>query len=281
MSHVSGLLKLLSRSTGEFDDVFSGFVWVEQGRIVGNITVQRADKFGNRWQIANVAVSPAYRGRGIARRLVERALNHIAASAGRWAVLQVYDHNTVARTLYLNLGFEEIGGQAELRLDRLPEVAPSEPFPNLRPFTAHHWQPLYELASSQLSAQSQWWRAIRRSDFQASVEQQIGEWLWRTLGRQQVYRYAVQSQRRFEGALILTAQRWRGAHKLELWVRPEQYGNLEEPLVRRALTTLQEYPRWPVVCTLSIDHKPALAALQAYGFRIQQTLLTMRHKIEE
>ena len=65
MSHVSGLLKLLSRSTGELDDIFSGFVWVENGRLVGNITVQRADKFGNRWQIANVAVLPSHRGRGI------------------------------------------------------------------------------------------------------------------------------------------------------------------------------------------------------------------------
>ncbi len=29
--------------------------------VVGNITVQRADKFGSRWQIANVAVAPSHR----------------------------------------------------------------------------------------------------------------------------------------------------------------------------------------------------------------------------
>jgi len=49
MSHLSGLLKVLSRSTGDLDDVFSGFVWVEDDNIVGNVTVQRADKYGNRW----------------------------------------------------------------------------------------------------------------------------------------------------------------------------------------------------------------------------------------
>src|SRR5215203_3720591 len=90
MSHLSGLLKVLSRSTGDLDDVFSGFVWVEEGIIVGNVTVQRADKYGNRWQIANVAVARAYRGRGIARRLMEQAIAHVAANEGRWAVLQVY-----------------------------------------------------------------------------------------------------------------------------------------------------------------------------------------------
>ena len=98
MSHLSGLLKLLSRSTGDMDDVFNGYVWVEDGKIVGNITVQRADKYGNRWQIANVAVASDYRGRGIARKLMARALDHVAAAEGRWAVLQVYAHNAVART---------------------------------------------------------------------------------------------------------------------------------------------------------------------------------------
>ncbi len=66
MSHVSGLLKLLNRGTGELDDVFGGFVWVDQGRVAGNVTVQRADKYGSRWQIANVAVAPQHRRRGIA-----------------------------------------------------------------------------------------------------------------------------------------------------------------------------------------------------------------------
>ena len=57
MSRVGGFLKVLNRTTGEFNDVFSGFVWVEDGRVVGNVTIQQADKYGSRWQIANVAVS--------------------------------------------------------------------------------------------------------------------------------------------------------------------------------------------------------------------------------
>ena len=58
MSHISGLLKLLNPGPSELDDVFGGFVWVDRGQIIGNVTVQRADKFGTRWQIANVAVAP-------------------------------------------------------------------------------------------------------------------------------------------------------------------------------------------------------------------------------
>jgi ribosomal protein S18 acetylase RimI-like enzyme len=281
MSHLSGLLKLLSRSTGELDDVFSGFVWVEDGRIVGNITVQRADKYGNRWQIANVAVAPAYRGRGIARRLMARSLEHIEQADGRWAVLQVYDHNQVARSLYANLGFEEVGGAIDLRLDRAPRLDPPEKRAGFYAFSPNQWQPLYELATNQLNGQAQWWRAIRRSDFQAPLEEQFGEWLWRSLGRQRRYRRAFQSARRFEAALVLTAQRWRGAHTLELWARPELYGLYEAHLVHWALWALQDYPRWPVKITLSADHTAALDACREFGFRRLQSLLTMRRKVGE
>ena len=109
MSHFGGLLGVLNRSTGEFNDFLSGFVWVDRGTVVGNVTVQRADKYATRWQIANVAVAPAYRGRGISRQLVEKALEHATQAGGQWAVLQVYAGNTVARHLYQSLGFEDVG----------------------------------------------------------------------------------------------------------------------------------------------------------------------------
>ncbi len=136
MSHVSGLLKVVNRSTGEFDDVFNGFVWQEDGRIVGNVTVQRADRYGSRWQIANVAVDPKYRGRGIARRLMSEALNHVESLRGQWAVLQVYEHNTVARALYASLDFEDVGGTVDLRLDRLPRYDPPPEIPGFTSFSA-------------------------------------------------------------------------------------------------------------------------------------------------
>jgi ribosomal protein S18 acetylase RimI-like enzyme len=281
MGHLSGLVRLLARSTGDLDDVFSGFVWLEEGKIVGNVTVQRADKYGNRWQIANVAVARAYRGRGIARQLMDQALRHVAEADGRWAVLQVYAHNAVARTLYAHLDFEEVGSMVDLRLDRVPYVVPPPPQPTFYAFGAQQWQPLYELATSQLNAQSQWWRSIRRSDFQATFEQQVGEWFWRSMGRERIFRRCFQSLRRFEAALVLTAARWRGDHALELWVRPEYYGEYERHLMQWALATLREFPQAPVKLSLSGDHQAALETAEAFGFRRQQTLVTMRRRVGE
>lgn len=284
MSHMGGFLKLLNRTTGDFNDVFNGFVWVEDGQVVGNVTVQRADRYASRWQIANVAVAPAYRGRGIARRLMDQALGYIRQGGGRWAVLQVYEGNRPARTLYDNMGFEYVGGQADLRLDAVPShhvlAAMDEDVPNFFTFGPGHWQELYELANHQLSAQAQWWRGVRRNDYQITMEQQVSEWFARVMGRRRVYRGCIQLSRRFEAAIVLTAQRWSDEHQIRLWVRPESFGQYETALLRWAVVTLDEYPRFPVTLELSTEHKQALAAAEALGFRVKRTLLTMRRPVQ-
>lgn len=279
MSHVGALLKLLNRSTGEFNDLFGGFVWIEDSKVVGNVTVQKADAAGNRWQIANVAVAAAYRGRGISRLLMARALQHIRESHGEWAVLQVYAQNRIARHLYEQLNFEEVGGSVDFTLKRLPKVDPPPHLSNFHSFSTDQWQALYELVSNQQSGQMVWWRPPRRTDYQITLEQMIGEWFWRVLGRNRVYRCCIQTTRRFDAALILTAARWRGSHQLQFWVQPALYGQHEETLLRWALAALQEYPRWPLSLNLSVNHEAALECAKRYGFQEQQTLLTMRCKI--
>ncbi len=58
--------------------------------------------------IAQLAVDPAYRRRGLARALVEDASRR-ASAAGCWRVtLLVADDNTAARDLYASLGFEPV-----------------------------------------------------------------------------------------------------------------------------------------------------------------------------
>jgi ribosomal protein S18 acetylase RimI-like enzyme len=85
-----------------------GYVWVEDGRLVGNLTLipfLRQSKW--LYMIANVAVHPDYRQRGIGRLLTERALQHIRDHGASSAWLQVRDDNPVAYNLYLRLGFHE------------------------------------------------------------------------------------------------------------------------------------------------------------------------------
>ncbi len=276
MSYMSGFINLLNRNNGDFNDVFSGYVWVEENRVVGNVTLQRADSYGDRWQIANVAVDKRYRGRGIGRRLMARALEQVEQAHGRWAVLQVYEDNQVARTLYHHIGFVDVGGTVKLRLERVSPVEPVGKIANFHSFSIDRWLSLYDLANSQRSAQAEWWRSLRRLEFQVTLEQQIAQWFWRVIGRREILRRAIQIEERFEAALILTAQRWDGEHKLRFWIRPESKGKYEEVMAHWVVSQLRKYPRLPTNLMLNTDQTAALTAFQGVGFKPEHALLTMR-----
>lgn len=282
MSYIGSLIKILNRSTGEFNDVFSGFVWVNDGRVVGNVTVQRADSIGKRWHIANVAVSHAFRGQGIASRLVQRAIDHIEEERGEWASLQVHGNNEVARNLYNKMGFEDMGGISTLHLDRVRREPPqlfAHEVEHLIPFASSQWHSLYELANSQSYTHAQWWRGLPRTNFHVTLEEQIGEWFLQLIGKRRIYRRCVRNRRKFETAVILTAQRWNGNHKIELWTRPDQRGQHEDEVVRWALNELHEYPRFPIEVKVSTEYPDAIEAFKRYRFSEIDTLLTMRKAI--
>jgi ribosomal protein S18 acetylase RimI-like enzyme len=86
-----------------------GFVWEEDGRIVGNASlIQFRDKGKRIHLIANVATHPEYRRRGIARALTERTLQHARDKKSNAIWLHVRDDNPGAVKLYADLGFTEI-----------------------------------------------------------------------------------------------------------------------------------------------------------------------------
>ncbi len=222
LGHMSGLIRLLMRSTGELHDVFNGFVWVENNQLVGNVTVQRAGSQSGRWQIANVAVAPGFRGRGISRALMETVLEYIDEMGGTWAVLQVRARNTVARGLYERMGFEEMGGTVELGIERAPRQVPYPDLPALQPFSPAENQLLYDLVSSQQDAEAQWWRAVRRADFEFPLEARLSEWFRGLIGREHTHRMAIREfKSRFEAATVIDARRWRNVHEIKLWARPK------------------------------------------------------------
>jgi ribosomal protein S18 acetylase RimI-like enzyme len=88
---------------------FHGYVWVENNRIIGNLTLIVIRRYlKHAYFVANVAVHPEFRGQGIARKLTDRAIAHVQLNKGRTIYLQVRSENTVAQQLYLTHGFEEM-----------------------------------------------------------------------------------------------------------------------------------------------------------------------------
>lgn len=106
----------VSQSIGSGGVPMQGFVWVEDGKLVGNLTIIPFLR-GGKWHflIANVATNPLYRRRGIARQLTHKALQYIREHNGTITWLQVREDNPSARQLYKNLGFVEIAHRATYR----------------------------------------------------------------------------------------------------------------------------------------------------------------------
>lgn len=63
-------------------------------------------------EILSVAVVPRRRGRGLARRLLERLLGQLAAEGFTTVFLEVEEGNAPARRLYDRNGFAEVGHRA-------------------------------------------------------------------------------------------------------------------------------------------------------------------------
>lgn len=85
-----------------------GFVWEEEGRILGNLSlIQFKDQGKNIFLIANVAVHPDHRRKGMGRALTDHALAYLRQNHISQVWLQVRDDNPAACQLYRSTGFTD------------------------------------------------------------------------------------------------------------------------------------------------------------------------------
>lgn len=108
LSHFGYGLKLISRLNDLALGISLGYVYVLDGELVGNVSLYPAaypKDMGETWILANVAVHPDYRRRGIAHRLVEASVNMVRRRAGARLILQVSTENEAALQLYERHGF--------------------------------------------------------------------------------------------------------------------------------------------------------------------------------
>jgi GNAT superfamily N-acetyltransferase len=155
LSRVRPALNVLLGVNELVQGISLGYVWIADGTLVGNVSIYPADipaRLGKTWIIANVAVHPDYRGRGIARQLMEKAIETIGTRRER-AILQVDSSNTIARGLYERLGFVREGNWSHWRRSstlRIPPPSNAGVYITRR--RDHEWRAEYALATMVRSA---------------------------------------------------------------------------------------------------------------------------------
>jgi ribosomal protein S18 acetylase RimI-like enzyme len=283
MARLSPLMLWWSQTDPSFQDSFNGFVWEvpsEKGtgqRLVGNVSLNRAPGGQRRYIICNVVVQDLYRGKGIARRLMQAAMAEARDQGAGGVVLQVYEANTRALQLYIHLGFEEVAGEVDLRLDAVQPVrvldAPDYRF--------RRWQPrdgkvVYKLVHLVTPPVQQWLRPLKAEDYRPGWWLRAARWLGDQLASRHEYRLSVFRRDRLIGLMTVSATFKQGEHHLVMLVHPDHRGQVERALVSRALHMLGAMPPRPVVATVDKGHTAALEALHNHCFEDQRTLLTLR-----
>ena len=108
-SRDDSFLRWASRMSETASMPLMGYVWEQDGRIVGNASlIPFRDKGKRIYLIANVATHPDYRRRGIGRALTERVMKQARDKKASAIWLHVRDDNPGAIKLYQDLGFQEI-----------------------------------------------------------------------------------------------------------------------------------------------------------------------------
>lgn len=248
-----------------------GFVWIEQGKVVGNVSIRRAGLRGEGWLIGNVAVHPDYRRRGIGLALMEAAIGLMQERGGRWAGLMVEDDNTPALRLYERMGFHRLGAVTTWHGSARPSRLSKIPEASIRRRRADEWEAEYELAHISRPAGLNWIEPLSRSEFRTGLLTGLANLL---RGRREEH-WVAEEGGRLAAALRVVAS-WVGEpHEMALFVAPRARGRFESGLLAHGLSRLPRGPR-PVRVEHPAGDLDAESALRDLGFTPVRTLVHMK-----
>lgn len=281
LSRMGPGLNLLSSVNDLTQGVSLGYVWQVGNRIAGNVSIYSThwpSELGSAWIIANVATHPDFRGRGIARQLLEASLKMIRERGGTTAILQVDAENAVAQHLYTSVGFRAERTWTTWRRSssgRVPVMSPgSNAYITRR--RRGDWRAEYALAERVRPASRGglgWLRPLHRGLFQRSLWSTLVDWV----SLRSVEHLVIHDDG--EHALLPAALWIENAFaassvQLTLMVDPDFAGVYDDALL--SLAVRRYGARQPVTIEHPTDEYVTGSVLQQHYFRPQRTLVHMR-----
>ncbi len=243
-----------------------GYVWEDEKEIVGNISIVPFNK-GN-FLLANIAVHPDYRRRGIARQLTQRGIQHVRERGAKAIWLHVEEGNLPAIQLYLSLGFQ---GQTlrttwNEKKDHTPTAA--QPASQITSKIGRFWQQHLQWLDQSYPDRLRWYRMPNFQIFGPGIKY----WLYRFFVENDIRQWAVQKDDSLQALLSWMPT---NARRTPLWLATTPQADAA------SLTALLLHARHQLLSQpseLYIDY-PAGQHIDAFtqaGFTPQRTLLWMR-----
>ncbi len=265
------LLRVLQLVYPPLRDLLRGFMWEEDGEPVGMVNMLRSGST-DQWLIGNVAVLPAFRRRGIGRKLVMAAVEGARARGAKRIVLDVVAGNVPAYELYESLGFEHFDSSVELAFDTTngmpqPVACPEEYVIGERKLS--DWKPGYELARRITPDRVSTFKPVEVGRFR---QPRLLVWLMPVLGRALGVRpmaflaRCVSDDRVVAAVAVAVRRKPGGVNQVEVMLDPA-HGDLAPHLVNFMLrTVLGASPGRRITLHVPQWQEPLLEAALAAGF---------------
>ena len=283
LSGLSPLLWMLKHLSVGFEDIINGFVWEENGEVVGNISVNRMGPVHAKWRISNVAVKPAYRNRGIGRLLVQTALDHVKGKGGTVAHLQVRDDNVPALRLYERFGFRHITAETEMVSASAPSEIPEPAFAlRLRPLRPGEQYEVCRLVRAATPPGHRQLNPIHEADFETDWLQNLIDAVTTVTSGRKTYRLVAEGETGMSAYVQIVTAGWgKGAHRINLHIHPLQPKEVQQAVVHAALKMLRRHRDADTEVKLHASKHHEIEALESLGFHKRRTLVTMELHLDE
>lgn len=247
----------------------SGFVWEDNGRIVGNVSLFPFSRSGRKiFLIANVATHPNYRRQGIARVLTQAALQWAREKHAHTIWLHVRQDNPGAIALYRELGFYERTRRTKWYAspDNMLLASSQAASISIRPRSSWDWPQQNRWLEVCYPSNLDWyftyrWNILRPGVFNG---------LYRLLADIDTLQWAAYKDNRLGAVLSCQRSARRGDY---LWLAAPRRADPE------VITTLLLYGRRALAerCNLSLEFPAGIAddAIRQAGFQPERTLIWM------
>jgi len=261
-----------------FPETLEGFVWIEDGKIVGNVTLTNDWARGNRYYISNVAVKREYQRHGIARELMRAALEHIRRQHASSALLNVRPQNAGAIKLYQDLGFQKLETRGQWTLDLLPLRFTASAPSGLRPLRWSDARAVSDLVRAATPTAVQMFRP-RPNPFERAMDERFLEFLADTFLGRVTHRWVLERDQRVAALLLVQGQLFGGTHHIAVETHPDFRGRVEDELIDAAWWELEKFPARALRADAFSTYPEWIAALERHGFRFLNGMTLMELEI--
>lgn len=260
-----------------------GMVWEENGRIIGTLSLLSSSKPG-RYLVANVAVHPEHRRRGIATGLMNATMEYVEKHGGREIMLQVERNNEAALRLYSLLRFKKVGevNRWESRTGHLRSLRSSIPEGvRFRVLSGSDREAATVLERKCMPADLHWPNPPSPSRFRLGLWRRLGDLL---NGRRNNY-WAVEpiveraDSPRIVGLVLLESE-WARPHELTICVAADWRGTLERALVSFTVRQVKRSRSGRVRLSHLAHDELMNGLLREANFKIRRSLSVMRYTFE-